>query len=260
VDFIAWGWSADAISNMSPVVNGHTIAIGDEFYGAGVGSSGTGSIQRQGEQDHNNASDFAWVSLSKGAQNSGLTVPFPGSVVYIPIVPTNSGHFVSGVWSGNVSVLEISTNIYLQADDGAGHIGDSNPFDVGISPSGDLDGDGIPNDWEDRYYGGPTNADPAAICANGVNTVMDAYVAGFDPTNPAALFVMTQLGGEGSALENIVMQWMSVSGRVYTIYWTSNLFSDFSPVQSNYTGGVFTDVTHSADDEGFYRIEVQVAE
>ncbi|MGA2241282.1 MAG: LamG-like jellyroll fold domain-containing protein [Verrucomicrobiota bacterium] len=58
-----------------------------------------------------------------------------GSIAPISITPTNSGNFVHGVWSGNITVLQPATNIniMLLADDGSGHTGTSNPFDV-LSP------------------------------------------------------------------------------------------------------------------------------
>ncbi len=52
----------------------------------------------------------------------------------IPVSPTSSGAFVNGVWSGNVTVAQVATNVVLKADDGAGHVAVSNPFNV-IDPS-----------------------------------------------------------------------------------------------------------------------------
>jgi hypothetical protein len=48
----------------------------------------------------------------------------------IPVSPTTSGAFTSGVWNGNLSVGTLATNVVLKADDGAGHIALSNPFNV----------------------------------------------------------------------------------------------------------------------------------
>ena len=52
------------------------------------------------------------------------------------ISPTNSGNFVDGVWSGNIAVQQLATNVVLQANDGNNHVGTSNPFDV--NPANDL--------------------------------------------------------------------------------------------------------------------------
>ncbi|HKW28451.1 MAG TPA: M36 family metallopeptidase, partial [Verrucomicrobiae bacterium] len=53
-----------------------------------------------------------------------------GGAAPISITPTNSGTFVNGAWTGNVTVQQPATNVVLQADDGSGHTGSSNPFDV----------------------------------------------------------------------------------------------------------------------------------
>jgi len=45
-----------------------------------------------------------------------------------------------------------------------------------------------------------------------------------------------------------------VSGRVYSIYWTS--FG--APWKTNLTDGSYTDTTHTAEEKGFYKIEVEL--
>jgi uncharacterized repeat protein (TIGR01451 family) len=57
-----------------------------------------------------------------------------GSLQPVPITPPNSGNFVNGVWSGSVTVQQPATNVTLQADDGFGHLGVSNPFNVTPTP------------------------------------------------------------------------------------------------------------------------------
>jgi hypothetical protein len=48
----------------------------------------------------------------------------------VAVVPTNSDNFVSGVWTGSVTVLEAATNVVLVASDGAGYSGTSTVFDA----------------------------------------------------------------------------------------------------------------------------------
>lgn len=48
----------------------------------------------------------------------------------LSLSPTNSAGFVDGAWSGNVAVLEPTTNVTLKASDNASHTGLSNPFEV----------------------------------------------------------------------------------------------------------------------------------
>jgi hypothetical protein len=63
----------------------------------------------------------------------GPLVDLRYSVVFsnsIPVSPTSSGAFVNGVWSGNITVLQAATNVVLKADDGAGHMALSTPFNL----------------------------------------------------------------------------------------------------------------------------------
>ncbi len=113
----------------------------------------------------------------------------------------------------------------------------------------DSDGDGLPDSWEESYYG-DLSPNPSDLSSNGVDSVYSAYIAGFDPTDPDARFALSNLSN--------VLWWNVASGRVYTIYWTSNLLNSFQPLETNYTGGAFTDSTHAAENEGFYKIEVEI--
>jgi hypothetical protein len=51
----------------------------------------------------------------------------------ISVSPTSSGSFAAGVWSGNLTVGVVATNVVLKADDGAGHTALSSPFNL-ITP------------------------------------------------------------------------------------------------------------------------------
>jgi len=66
------------------------------------------------------SSRWWFVDLRYGANGGGL----------FPVTPTVTGSFSNGVWSGNVAVQQLATNVTLAADDGAGHTGASNPFDL----------------------------------------------------------------------------------------------------------------------------------
>ncbi len=130
---------------------------------------------------------------------------------------------------------------------------DSITLSAEFDPS-DSDSDGLPDAWEQLYFGG-LSPNPGDGASNGINTVLQAYIAGLDPTDPLARF-------EVSDLQNDVLFWNGVSGRVYTVYWTSNLLSGFQTLETNvsWTGSVFTDSTHSAEGQGFYKIDVRINE
>jgi len=119
----------------------------------------------------------------------------------------------------------------------------------------DTDGDGIPDWWEEQYYAGATNAPAQQTASNGVNTVLEAYISGLDPTNSMSFF---EVAIESSS--NTVVQWDFVSNRVFSIYWSSNLFSAFTLLESNvqWAADGFIDQAHGAGSQGFYKMDVQL--
>ena len=125
------------------------------------------------------------------------------------------------------------------------------------APNPDSDSDGIPNDWETQHFGGPTNANPSALAANGVNTLYETYIAGLNPTNPVSVFLISDFR---SLTSQSILQWQSASGRVYSVYWTTNLLSGFQPLETNilWPQNSWTDAVHGAQADGFYRIKVRL--
>jgi hypothetical protein len=120
----------------------------------------------------------------------------------------------------------------------------------------DTDNDGIPDWWEFQYTASITNVNPSATAANGMNTLLQCYIAGIDPTDGNSSFLLTELRALTSG-KNLL--WPAVSGRVYTVYWTTNLLSGFQLLESNVTGGTFKDAVHGTEENGFYKIEVGLA-
>ena len=55
----------------------------------------------------------------------------------ISVAPTNTTPFTDGVWTGEVTVPDLATNLLLEADDGQGHTGRSNPLAI-VAPSGSI--------------------------------------------------------------------------------------------------------------------------
>ena len=121
----------------------------------------------------------------------------------------------------------------------------------------DGDGDGIPNWWELRRFGGITNAPALQLSSNGVNTIREAFIAGIDPNDPTARFVtrVERLPGAGP-----VVRWPLVHGRVYSVWWTPDLLTPFTLLQSDipWTPEGFIDRDHGEDGGGFYRIDVRL--
>src|SRR5262249_13445130 len=95
---------------------------------------------------------FAWSTVSSPqttnvpfsvtivAQNStnGTVTNFTGTVQLTAaagpnstsMTPAISGNFAKGSWAGSIPLFSVGSNVVLRADDGGGHIGLSNPFQV----------------------------------------------------------------------------------------------------------------------------------
>lgn len=112
--------------------------------------------------------------------------------------------------------------------------------------------------WLLKHYG-TTDVDDNQLAASGVTTIREAYVAGLDPKDASALFKIYNFTVPA---DGWVVQWTSVSGRVYNVYWSSNLLQSgaFELIGSNipWTTSSFTDTVHQAEEKGFYRINVQL--
>jgi hypothetical protein len=124
--------------------------------------------------------------------------------------------------------------------------------------SPDTDGDGIPNEWELQYFGGETNANPSAFASNGVNTILEAYVAGLNPTNPGSFFGITFFD---PATNGFVVGWDTTSGRVYSVNWAPGLTNSFQTLETNivWPQASYTDTVHDVDSRSFYQINVRLA-
>jgi hypothetical protein len=127
---------------------------------------------------------------------------------------------------------------------------------VGSQALPDIDYDSLPNQWELQHFGGPTNANPGALCANSRDTVMAAYVAGFDPTDPNAGFAIID---QQFDLSNLV-SWNGISGRVYSVYCSTNLLDGFQLLQDNvhWSSNSFIDSGHPGEDCMYYQLHVDL--
>lgn len=98
-------------------------------------TNSTHSYVRTGNADSNNATNWTSSTPGLGTLNSGLSVPFAASLSAVTVSPTITGTFSSGVWTGDMTVLQTATQMKFRVNDGSGHIGDSNAFDVLLSPT-----------------------------------------------------------------------------------------------------------------------------
>lgn len=123
----------------------------------------------------------------------------------------------------------------------------------------DTDNDGIPDWWEEDYFGDPANCQPTGNADEDPHNNLDEYVAGTDPTNSASFFAVA--GAARQTGLGFIIDWQPVSGRVYDVSWATNLAAgSFQPLATGMEApqGSYTDAVHNAEYRGFYRLEVRL--
>ncbi len=118
----------------------------------------------------------------------------------------------------------------------------------------DFDSDGIADLWEMNHCEGRHFTDPTTTSSNGVNNLRQAYIAGLDPNDPDSEFTTDVLLGG-------ILQWQpSVSGRVYSVQWSTNLLDGFQPLETEIPW-TQSSYTHSnAPPCIYYKVDVQLVE
>jgi len=196
--------------------------------------------------------DYVAGALPTIPTGSSTNWGYSGSAADVPTVA--SGNLVYANLPASFQGLEIS-----ESTTNALFVDSITVSDTSDEPDpDDEDGDGLPDSWEITHYGS-TNVNPNATASNGINTVRQAYIAGLDPTNAQSRFLISELSPQASAS---VLSWVATSGRVYTIYWSSNLLSGFQSLETNvpWTNIPYSDTNHTAEEKGFYKIEVGLEE
>lgn len=210
-----------------------------------------------GIQD-NSSGDFIQIAHNTDYLRNGLSIEMnPPGAGWLSCSP-QEGSVAAGtsqVVTVTASSTNLTTGVYsaqlIVSGNDPQNSSNSIPVEFSVLAD-DQDADGLPDSWEYQYFGNGTNAIPSADPDGDDYTNEEEYIAGLNPTNADSFII-------GSLDVNGVLGWNAVSGRVYNVYWSSNLLSPFSLLYSNYTGGTFTDGAHSANDEGFYRINVELA-
>ncbi len=162
---------------------------------------------------------------------------------YLKISPTGVGNPTNSVPTGYTSYGSIGSYTI-----------------VGSVPLPDLNTNGLPNEWELQYFGGETNANPNAFASNGVNTVLEAYIAGLNPTNRFSFFKVDTLEPPETTNGGFIIRWNAVTGRVYGVYRATNLLNSFQPLATNmvWPQASYTDTVHRTESSSFYQINVRL--
>lgn len=160
----------------------------------------------------------------------------------------------------NLSLFSSDENQRIQAmafQNGASDffVDDVSLFDFEPPHAADLDadGDGLPDWWEQRYFGGITSTSPEDDAASGAS-VLDTYVAGLHPGRADARFAAAIEPGRG-------LNWDRQPGRVYDIYWSDDLTDPerWLRIVEDYPESDFQDDDPDRMEHGtgFYRLRVR---
>ena len=134
------------LTNLQPSQDGNYTVLITNLYGA-TNSAGA-ALAVVDALDH-----FTWAQIpSPRFVNAPFSVAiqaldpinqlftnFNGTVALVAtngtsVNPPFSANFAGGAWSGSVTIAQTVSNLVLQANDGAGHMGLANPIDVVATP------------------------------------------------------------------------------------------------------------------------------
>jgi len=145
-----------------------------------------------------------------------------------------------------------AVTVRLRGVTGSSYASDMAIDHISVYSADDTDGDGLPDDWETTYWPGDLSYGPGDPTANPDYTVWQCYIAGLNPTNPVSAFLAAISAGQ-------IVQWSpSESGRVYSVWWTTNLLDNFQSLETNlpWTQGSYTNP--DAPPCSFYKIKVEL--
>lgn len=130
----------------------------------------------------------------------------------------------------------------------------------------DSDNDGLPDWWEEEYYGGPTNAAPDQVPDESGLSNLQKYVADLVPGDGSSIFVFSEVALADPGIENgvITIRWPTAAGRVYRVYVNDDLTAPWPAVPA-YTvvgDGQMAVYTHVGADSGplYFKLTVDLAE
>jgi hypothetical protein len=134
-----------------------------------------------------------------------------------------------------------------------------------MSGGGSTDGDtdGMPDTWEQTYFGGTSSTNGGAMQdadGDGLPNQYE-YVAGTDPTNWSSQFAVMTATNSSTPW---VVRWNSASNRAYGVYHRTNLTGGGWATLTNGmptawpAQNVYTDSLHTAGPGGYYKIKVSI--
>jgi hypothetical protein len=123
----------------------------------------------------------------------------------------------------------------------------------------DGNGNGIPDWWERVHFGGVGIACPTCDFDHDGATDWQEYVAGTDPADSNSVFKV--VGAQPATNGEVVVQWTSVAGKLYTVEKVDGLGSGFYELVRDLPGtppvNIYRDVNPPGTAQVYYRVRVR---
>jgi subtilisin family serine protease len=217
------------------------------------------------------------VSLSQ-ADGLALATSLPATVTVVNVVdPANAYQYLDGtsMATPHVSGAVAFAAMNFPSETVAQRIQrilanvDVVPGLVGLTITGgrlnlrrtvDSDGNGLPDWWEQTYFGQSTGTNPNADPDHDGSRNLEEWLAGTNPTNAASCLRLTARGF--NTTNQPVVAWPSVAGKIYRLERATNLLAGFnSIVRTNIAATPPTnteaDITIPAAPARFYRLRLE---
>ena len=123
-----------------------------------------------------------------------------------------------------------------------------------LDPETDTDGDGMPDVWELKYFGNPTNCVATGNPDGDLHNNLQESITGTDPTNSSSFFSIAIT----NQIDGFSISWTAVEGRFYSILRASDLEQGFQPLEYGiaFPQNSYTDTLNGAEDKGYYKVDV----
>ena len=131
---------------------------------------------------------------------------------------------------------------------------------LNLARSVDTDGNGLPDWWEQQFFGHLTGTNPNADPDHDGASNLAEYLAGTNPTNYNSALRLSELRAAGT--NGVVLEWPGVAGRNYRLLRATNLFNGiYSLVRTNLAAtpplNTVTDAAPAGPGPRFYRLELE---
>jgi len=202
----------------------------------------------------NQTVSFSTTSISIGGTSTNLD----GQIAWTNNLSGDFGAVAATAdWLITGLPLSIGTNAITVS--GSNNLNSATSKVVSIIRESDSDGDGIPDMWEEDFFGSVTNVDQTTDWDIDGFIDLHEFLAGTDPIDTNSFLRVVE--NVSSPSSGIVIQWPGVSGKSYALSKTTNILEYiYSIIASNINGvepmNIYTDEAPDGA-SSIYRIELE---